>query len=314
MKRTFFNSSLLFSILLMIAIFSIPTLSMAAENGPVLPPGATTGQTSGKLPPPGVYLIVGIGANQGRAVGENGKNLPPKLSGIGGGLSLVYVPGLKILGGDFAVAAGQSVRSGRVEIANKTTKSLGFYNTALTPEVLSWYVGHKSYIAERFTVWLPDGRTAFTYNKKTGYSLSPACVAQHYWTFEPSLSYSYIGPKINFTVNNIFDFNTTNVKTAYHTGDIYHLDWTVAHNWGPLGLGVIGTYTRQFTDDTKFGVPVPNGGDSAGSGHRFMRAAVGPLIKYKFKKVTLTAGGLYAFAGKNSGKRSIVAVNLVVPL
>lgn len=259
-------------------------------------------------------MVVGMGANQGRPVGENGKTLPPKLSGVGGGIKLIYVPGLRIFGGNFAIAAGQTVRSGRVEVGSTTTKSLGFYNTQIMPEALSWSIGHHSYIAERLTVWLPDGRSAFTYHKQSGYSLSPACVAQHYWSFEPSLSYSYIGQKINFTVNNIFDFNTTDVKTAYHTGDIYHLDWTVAQNFGPLSLGVIGTYTRQFTDDTKFGIPVANGGDGTGRGFRFMRTSVGPLFMYKFKKATLTVSGLYALAGKNSGKRSTVGLSLAFPL
>lgn len=110
-----------------------------------------------------------------------------------------------------------------------------------------------------------------------------------YWTFEPGLLVSYLGQKNGFeaTTYIAYDFNTTNHNTNYQSGQVFHIDATVAQHL-PLGKGIIGIgatafYLKQTTGDS-------------GSGARLgsfeeMTAGVGPVLSYarQFAKTTFAA-------------------------
>jgi len=99
-----------------------------------------------------------------------------------------------------------------------------------------------------------------------------------YWTFEPGLLVSYLGQKngFEFTTYIGYDINAKNTDTDYQSGQVFHIDATVAQHL-PLGKGIIGIgangfYLQQTTGDS-------------GSGARLgsfeeMTAGVGPVLSY----------------------------------
>lgn len=99
-----------------------------------------------------------------------------------------------------------------------------------------------------------------------------------YWTFEPGVLISYLGQKNGIEVSAYiaYDINTENTTTDYQSGQLFHIDVTVAQHL-PLGKAYIGAganayYLQQTTGDS-------------GSGARLgsfeeMTAGVGPVLSY----------------------------------
>ena len=99
-----------------------------------------------------------------------------------------------------------------------------------------------------------------------------------YWTFEPGVLISYLGQKngIEFTTYIGYDINTKNTDTDYQSGQVFHIDVTLAQHFplgkGFVGIGANGFYLQQTTGDS-------------GSGARLgsfeeMTAGVGPVLSY----------------------------------
>jgi hypothetical protein len=104
-------------------------------------------------------------------------------------------------------------------------------------------------------------------------------VGLNYWTFEPMVSFSTISKKtgLEITATAGLDFNTENNDTDYHSGDVFHIDATIAEHlplcaWGIFGLGVNGYYWKQFNPDTGSGARL-------GSFETLM-TGVGPVVSY----------------------------------
>jgi hypothetical protein len=83
-----------------------------------------------------------------------------------------------------------------------------------------------------------------------------ANVGKNYWTFEPTVSLSYISSKIGLEVTAFagMDFNTENHATDYQSGTQFHLDVTIAEHLpflgGLIGIGANGYYYQQVTGDS----------------------------------------------------------------
>jgi hypothetical protein len=85
-------------------------------------------------------------------------------------------------------------------------------------------------------------------------------VGLNYWTFEPAVYFSYLSKKIGLEVTALagLSFNTKNEDVDYQSGDIFHIDLTVAEHlplshYGVIGLGVNAFYWKQFTGDSGAG-------------------------------------------------------------
>ena len=74
------------------------------------------------------------------------------------------------------------------------------------------------------------------------------------------------------------DFNTENPDTSYTTGDIFHIDFTLAQHLpmpllgGYVGVGANGFWYKQFTGDT--------GAGAALGGFLAEQIGVGPVVSY----------------------------------
>jgi hypothetical protein len=115
-----------------------------------------------------------------------------------------------------------------------------------------------------------------------------------YWTFEPMLACTWLSSKIGteFSAFAGLDFNTENTDASYQSGDIFHLDATLAQHLplfgGIVGAGASAFYLKQITDDSnKSGSLINLGGFEAES------YGVGPTISYvhPIGKSTLVADG-----------------------
>ena len=180
--------------------------------------------------------------------------------------------------------------------------------------MLSWNLGGGHFVGEGFSVYLPDGDFRHTTNAQGQQVKSEDSIANHFWTFEPNIAYSYLANGWNITLNNTFDFNTKNTITNYQSGDIYYLDYTMAHRFGPVTFGLIGNYVQQFTADTVNGVKVPDTGGTSGRSNEYMHASIGPIFSYGLGKATITFRYLYGFAGENGGNPSFFHCGVSFPI
>jgi hypothetical protein len=140
---------------------------------------------------------------------------------------------------------------------------------AFVPFWLHWNQGEFKW-GVMLDVYAPTG----TYN--TG---KLANVGLNYWTFEPMVTFSYISKTIGLEFSSTagFDFNTNNSATDYQSGDVFHIDATLAEHLPLFGHGIIGLganayYWKQFTADTGSGARI-------GSFETQMMG-VGPVLSY----------------------------------
>lgn len=298
----------------------ITGLAQASEYYSPMQPGISTGVPAGALPPPGLYADLGTNFDSGTVNNGSGHATSIKLSQASFTGELLYSPGWKLLNASYGMRLALPFSLNNVEHGPPDGQTnytgYGFFNPIITPEILSWNLGGGNFISEGLTFYLPIGDFKHEYNPEAERQVeSVNSFANHYWTFEPNLAYTYLADGWNITLNNTFDFNSTNHITHYHTGDLYYLDYTIAHDFGPFSLGVIGNYTQQFTDDEVNGVALPANpanGDSAGS--RFMHTAIGPLISYNLGKVSFTLRYLEGLAGRNGGNASFLHFDVSFPI
>ncbi|WP_298284501.1 transporter [Acidocella sp.] len=306
------NNKITFAILAGVSSLALCHRAMALEFYSPMQPGVSTGVPAGALPPPGLYGGADTFLETGPV--ENGKgHQVAKTSGANITPQLLYVPGWQVLGANYGMMINQPFNFNSIKVGAGATPSAftgyGMFNTILTPEILSWALGHGNFIAEGMTFYIPDGDF-----RHTGTSETLDSVSNNYWTFEPNIAYSYLGNGWNFTLNNTFDFNTKDNTTDYQSGDVYYLDYTIAHAFGPITAGLIGTYDVQFTNDTQFGAPVANTGGSGGYGNKWMHAAIGPILEYNIGHATIELRYLDGFAGRNGGNPSFFHFGINFPI
>lgn len=151
----------------------------------------------------------------------------------------------------------------------RTDTASGFGDITLIPFWLGWSRGDFKW-GMQLDVYAPTGE----------YDAGRlANVGLNYWTFEPVASLSYISKKIGLEISTTagLDFNTNNDATDYQSGDVFHVDATIAEHLplcklGIFGVGVNAFYWKQFTADSGAGARL-------GSFETLM-AGVGPVLSY----------------------------------
>jgi len=171
----------------------------------------------------------------------------------------LYETPLKLLGGNYAV--GFAIPYVWLEVDGKVTGPLGntiqmrdttdgLGDITVYPFMLGWVKGDLK-CDVRLGIYAPSG----------DYDVGQlANLGKNYWTFEPAMSVSWLSSKIGLEVSAFagLDFSTRNDKTDYQSGNVFHLDATVAEHL-PLGkLGVIGIganafYYQQISGDSGTG-------------------------------------------------------------
>jgi hypothetical protein len=182
-----------------------------------------------------------------------------------------YAPGLAIPFGSMTVDADITATGprGRERTGKASDTSSGLGDLTLYPFILGWTNGPDLKYDVRLGVYAPSGE--YTQG-------ALANLGKNFWTFEPTLSVSWLSSKIGteVTVFAGMDFNTENSATDYQTGIEFHLDGTVAQHLplfgGFVGVGANGFYYQQITGDSGSGAVL---GSFEGR-----TVGVGPVLSY----------------------------------
>ena len=197
---------------------------------------------------------------------------------------VLYQTPWKLFGGQYA--AGLAIPYMDMEVkADVThtgpqgdTKELGKRDTAsglgdieVLPLMLEWQSGDIKF-GTQLGVFTPSGE----YKKG-----ELANLGKNYWTFEPGAYVSWLSSKIGTEVTTFvgYDVSTKNNDTDYQSGDVFHIDTTVAQHLpllgGFVGAGVNAFYYKQITGDSGDGAKL---GDFKGQ-----TMGVGPVLSYATK-------------------------------
>lgn len=157
----------------------------------------------------------------------------------------------------------------QIQISGQRQQSAnGLGDIQVMPIMAGWTNGDFK-LGGMVNVWAPSG--TYSPNQLVNPGLG-------YWTFEPMLAFSWLSTKIGteFSIFSGLDFNTQNNTTDYQSGDLFHVDASLAQHLpvfgGVAGLGASAFYMRQFTGDS-------------GSGARLgtfdlLSYGVGPTLSY----------------------------------
>jgi hypothetical protein len=192
---------------------------------------------------------------------------------------LLYQTPWKFLGGQYAAAMAVPYLwmevKGNVQVGpvtgNRRDTANGIGDIEILPFMLGWKKGDLSYAAT-FGIYAPTGK--FEEGQL-------ANLGKNYWTFEPGVNLNWLSSKIGTEVSVFagFDFSTRNDKTDYQSGDVVHLDATVAQHLpllgGFAGVGANAFYYQQITGDSGTGARL---GDFEGR-----TSGIGPVISYATK-------------------------------
>jgi len=143
----------------------------------------------------------------------------------------------------------------------------GLFGLAFTPIVAGYHISQTDHLAFSFSFWAPTGE----YDKNRLANLS-----NNTWTFIPGLAYTKVFPKPNLELSGSWSmtFDTENPATHYQNGILSDLEATAIKRFKcDGGIGVIGSWIQQITDDS---------GTTADRLHGFSGRAfgVGPILTY----------------------------------
>jgi hypothetical protein len=193
---------------------------------------------------------------------------------------VMYTPPFQVLGGrpSFAVAipftwievnARATIdERGVPHLTHQSGKANGLGDIEFWPLMLGW-TNHDFKYDVRCAVYAPSGGYDKSHLANTGLG---------YWTFEPEVTFSWLSSKFGTEVSLFtgLDFNTLNTDADYQSGNIFHLDGTVAQHLpllgGVVGVGANGFYYQQITGDSGAGARL---GSFEASSY-----GVGPVLSY----------------------------------
>lgn len=146
-------------------------------------------------------------------------------------------------------ATGTITTPGGSVAASRSDYTTGLGDIEFWPFMLGWKQGDFKYDV-RLAVYAPSGQYE---------SGKLANAGMGYWTFEPEVTFSWMSSKIGTEVSLFagMDFNTQNTVANYQSGDIVHIDGTVAQHLplfgGFAGVGANAFYYKQITADSGSG-------------------------------------------------------------
>ena len=275
------------------------------------------GLAAGALPPPGVYFIDssyftpsyhGYGNMFGAPSGKQNRNF--KLFSFVEAPVLLWVPGCKFLGGDYAMAIAQpfDYTNLRVQISPGVYSSgaqWGMYNTILVPYQLSWRLPCDFHIMTGLGIALNDP----TSSPATAGTLGPGSFAPSgvgTYTFDPTLGISWLHAGWNLSVDFHYAFQTKDSGTDYQSGQQIGVDYTATYTWRKWTFGVGVAEINQTTTDSQYGINIPDSKANVW--------AAGPIFGYNFGPCSLQFIYNFPIYTNNDVGGAVFFTRLVVPL
>ncbi|MBB3228091.1 hypothetical protein FHW69_002726 [Luteibacter sp. Sphag1AF] len=291
-----------FALLALAAGVGIATQTHATEHG-----GDNIGQGSegfyaGALPPAGWYGV--FYGNHYHATrfndGDGHSSIPSfdlKADVLAG--RLFYMTDTQVAGGRLGFFAIGSLASLRSETPEGRARRDGAGDITVGP-ALGWENGPWHTLVAMDVV-LPTGSYNSTRALNTG---------NNYYSFRPIYSVSWLPASgIEASIKASYTFNTTNNATHYHSGQLFHFDYSLTFPvTDALRVGVNGYLVKQTTDDRQYSARV---GPDGMRGRVF---AIGPALEYKLGSTIVDFKALKEFAVRNRAQGSSIWAKVVVPL
>lgn len=122
-------------------------------------------------------------------------------------------------------------------------KESGLGDLELSP-VLHWEIGDNQALNFAPTIVLPTGDYDVKRRLNPGYG--------KFYTFRPSVQYSYIGDGWDFGARTVLSFNTRNKDNGYYSGNMFNVDWQLMRFISDdVRFGLQGYFVRQLSKDTQ---------------------------------------------------------------
>jgi hypothetical protein len=257
----------------------LPTLQASEGGGHNVATGALT-SSAGYMPPPGTTIFAGylLWLRAGSVRDEAGNSTTPEfradLVAHAGRFLHTWTPtwhGLNFTSGIVYVVDYSKVKTGPDRDENVDLSDID-----IEPLYLSWSWG-KLHLMTGPNIWVPMGKYAPN---------DPANASVHYghyitYIYEVGLTWQPL-PNIDISCEPTVSRNQRNLRTQYHSGDLFSFDAGATIRPFPslpqLGLGVGGFYFKQLSNDRQDGVVVPD--------RKIDEVAFGPQASWAFTPAT----------------------------
>lgn len=235
-----------------------PKVGLSDELVTPMLPAFETGTPNGALPPPGLYFSQTFDSLSGHVNDGTGNSIGVYAKTYESISSLLWTSPYHIFGASYGAAIVATYEHKMVDarlLGGPQLRSFGFFNPIIVPAILSWHLGGPWFTSTALTVYVPTGR----YDVVDGATDSLTSMANHFWTFEPSVGLSYLTRKWDLSALLSYDINTVNPITHYYSGHMAYLDLTALRTTGKFSYGFVGEYSRQLTSDRIRGALVAGG-------------------------------------------------------
>ena len=212
---------------------------------------------------------------------------------------VAWVPGIKVLGGDFWTAIAQPFDFTSFGPTNNNggtgSGNWGTYNTVLFPANIDWKFGD-FYVGTGLRIGIADATTTYAdiingnWHAKSGLPSGNG-----YWTVQPDFTASWLHDGWNISIWTHFPIPVSSTNAtgySYHSGVEYQGDYTIAKTLGKWTVGLGAYQINQFNTDSCTGFNCPNyyGPGSSSDAHKIAgRFGLGPIVSYQFTGISVEA-------------------------
>ena len=233
---------------------TVATVATAREPGvpPNVPPGSSMGVPVGMNPPPGFYFGIHSGYWMNELEDSNGDYGGHKGNDADVSLQLVWVSRETILGGSYRAYLTLPLVYSDIERESPYSPQSGWGSDSkrgigaieISPINLSWQISPGIFLAGGFSVFAPTG--AFDADSDINQQ-------GDFWTFAPSLGFSYMRNGWNLSMLLMYFTSTESGDTDYQSGDELLFNFTALKDVGGWSIGPVGYWRKQISSDENNG-------------------------------------------------------------
>ncbi|EMD9438560.1 phenol degradation protein meta [Burkholderia cepacia] len=281
---------------------ALSTGARATEGG-----GDTIGEGAeaffaGALPPAGLYaLLYYTHYHASRFNDSHGNGSVPgfKLDADVLIPRVVWMSNLSVLGGRYGAYAVLPMQHLALDAGGASFDRTNLGDLIVSPALIAWGSGALRTVAAVEFVF-PTGQYDAQSALNTG---------KNYYTARPVFGVSWLpNDKVEVSAKITYSFNSPNNDTHYHSGNLFHVDYSASYAVTPKArVGLSGYFVKQTTDDMQNGQPV------AGDGFRGQAFAIGPGVRYQFSKISVEARIVKEFFVRNRPAGEAVWAKAVIP-
>lgn len=234
--------------------------------------GINEGLASAVLPPKGFYFLDYNYFWSVAATNDVGQRTGIKLHTYVNVPALIWAPGIKIFGADYAFSIAQPFDNlSAWNVPSGNGEHWGAFNTQIGVGTLAWTLPHGLHIATGLTI-AADDATSTAANPPKGGGLGSG---NSFWDIQPRLALTWFENGWNISADIYYDHSLEDHKLHYQNADEISVDYTVTKTIGKWTLGLGAGQQNQLGEDTIKGVR--QGGTMA------KNFSIGPILGINFK-------------------------------